>query len=54
MDLVLNNLKGFFCDVFQSRCYVPVDGIHAFKAGSLDDPLEVRNRKKPREARLDE
>lgn len=40
-------LKGFFCDAPQLPCYDPLDGLHAaFKAGLLDDPLELEEKTK--------
>lgn len=32
-------------DIFQLCHYGPLDGVHAFKIGTLDDPLELREEK---------
>ena len=39
-------LEGFFWDAPQLRRYGPLDGLHAFKTGPLDDPLELSGEKK--------
>ena len=39
-------LEGFFWDAPQLCCYGPLDGLHAFKMGPLDDPLELGEKKK--------
>ena len=38
-------LEGFFWDAPQLRRYGPLDGLHAFKTGPLDDPLELGENK---------
>ena len=39
-------LEGFVWDAPQLRGYGPLDGLHAFKTGPLDDPFELGEKKK--------
>ena len=39
-------LEGFFWDAPQLCRYGPRDGLHAFKTGPVDDPLELGEKKK--------
>ena len=38
-------LKGFFWNTLKPRLYGPLDGLHAFKADPLDDPLDLVGKK---------
>ena len=39
-------LEGFFWNASQLCCYSPLDGLHVFKTGPLDDPLELDEKQK--------
>ena len=39
-------LEGFIWDAPQLRHYGPLDGLHAFKTGPLNDPFELGEKKK--------
>lgn len=39
-------LEGLFSNVLQLHRYAPLDILHALKTGSLDDPLELGEKKK--------
>ena len=47
-------LEGFFWAAPQLHRYGPLDGLHAFKNGPLDAPLELGEKKKSHGARSGE